>query len=109
VAALEMDGGAAVRARAISASRSAIRYCSSGAMREYGVLASAAGRGRAAHSTAPNAKIANVIVLTIFRFIDFSFDTDPIHLRDLTLIEPLWVGFLISPQLAGVNPLSRSS
>jgi hypothetical protein len=37
----------------------------------YGFLASAARPGRAAHSSATNAKILNVIVLIIFRFIDF--------------------------------------
>jgi hypothetical protein len=42
----------------------------------YGFLASAARPGRAAHSTATNAKLLNVIVLIIFRFIDFPFDTD---------------------------------
>jgi len=38
----------------------------------YGVLGSAARPGRAAHNTAPNAKVANVIFLTIVRLIDFS-------------------------------------
>src|SRR5215469_5555993 len=65
-----MDGGAALRARAISTSRS-IKYWSSGAMLGYGVLLSAARPGRDAHSTAINAKVPNVTVLTIFRFIDF--------------------------------------
>src|SRR5215472_6213871 len=37
----------------------------------YGFLASAARAGRAAHSAATNARVPNVIVLTIFRFIDF--------------------------------------
>jgi hypothetical protein len=37
----------------------------------YEVLASAARPDRGAHSTATNAKVANVIFLTIFRFIDF--------------------------------------
>jgi hypothetical protein len=37
----------------------------------YGVLASAAGPGRAVQSTATNAKVANVIILAMFRFIDF--------------------------------------
>src|SRR5215469_16040472 len=65
-----MDGGAALRARAISTSRS-IKYWSSGAMLGYGVLLSAARPSRDAHSTATNAKVPNVTVLTIFRFIDF--------------------------------------
>jgi hypothetical protein len=39
----------------------------------YGVLASAARPGRAAHSNATNAKVPIVIVVTIFRFIDFPF------------------------------------
>src|SRR5215831_7638056 len=67
-----MDGGAELRARAISASRS-IKYWSSGAMLGYGVLESAARPGREAHSTATNANVPNVIVLTISRFIDFPF------------------------------------
>jgi hypothetical protein len=37
----------------------------------YGVLGSAARPGRAAHSTATNAKVPNVIFLTIVRLIDF--------------------------------------
>jgi len=37
----------------------------------YGVLGSAARPGRAAHSIATNAKVPIVIVVTIFRFIDF--------------------------------------
>jgi hypothetical protein len=37
----------------------------------YGVLASAARPGRAAHSIATKAKVPIVIVVTIFRFIDF--------------------------------------
>jgi hypothetical protein len=37
----------------------------------YGVLGSAARPDRAAHSTATNAKVANVIFLTIVRLIDF--------------------------------------
>jgi hypothetical protein len=37
----------------------------------YGLLASAAHPGRAAHRTATDAKTPNAIVLTIFRFIDF--------------------------------------
>src|SRR5215467_3104411 len=65
-----MDGGAALRARAISASRS-IKYWSSGAMLGYGVLVSAVRPGRDAHSTPTNAKVPNVTVLTIFRFTDF--------------------------------------
>src|SRR5258708_18134432 len=67
-----MDGGAALRVSAISVLRSSIRYWSSGAMLGYEVLASCARPRRAAHSTATNAKVPNVIVLTIFRFIDFS-------------------------------------
>ena len=37
----------------------------------YGFDASEAGAGRTAHSAATDAKVTNVIVLTIFRFIDF--------------------------------------
>jgi hypothetical protein len=37
----------------------------------YGFLESAARAGHAAHSAATNAKDPNVILLTIFRFIDF--------------------------------------
>jgi hypothetical protein len=37
----------------------------------YGVLASAARPRRGAHSTATNAKVPDVIILTIFPFIDF--------------------------------------
>src|SRR5215469_12883408 len=39
----------------------------------YGFLPSVGRPGRAAHSTATNAKVPNVIVLTIFRFIAFPF------------------------------------
>src|SRR5262249_49809662 len=91
-----MDGGAALRASAISAFRSAIRYWSSGAMLGYGVLASCARPGRAAHSTATNAKVPNVTVLTIFRFIGFAFDTDSNTPSRAMMIEPLRIGFLIS-------------
>jgi hypothetical protein len=42
----------------------------------YGFFGSSARPGRAAHNSATNAKVTNVIVLTILRFIDFSFDTD---------------------------------
>src|SRR5215467_11264484 len=95
-----MDGGAELRARAISASRS-IKYRSSGAMLGYGVLASAARPGCEAHSTATNAKVPNVTVLTIFRFIDFLLRYGfQLHLQN---------GFSdFHSLLAGVKPLSRS-
>lgn len=66
----ELSLGLGFGARAISASRS-ITHCSSRAMLLYEVLASAARPGRAAHGTAINAKVPDVIVLTVFRFIDF--------------------------------------
>jgi hypothetical protein len=60
----------------------------------YGVVASAARPDRAAHSTATNAKVLNVIVLTIFRFIDFPFDTD--SNTPSKRVMPICIGFLIS-------------
>jgi hypothetical protein len=65
-----MDSGAALRARAISAFPSVIRYWSSGAMLEYGVLESFA-RVCDAPSTITSAKLRNAMILTVFRFIDF--------------------------------------
>src|SRR5271169_636552 len=66
-----MASGAALRARVISALRSAIRYWSSGAMLEYGALASCASACHAVLSTTTSTKLPRVIVLTILRFIDF--------------------------------------
>ena len=67
----EIDGGAAVRARAISTFRSVIKYWSSGAMLGYGTLASCASAGQA-----PSMKAPNAIVLITVRFIDIPFDAD---------------------------------
>jgi hypothetical protein len=67
-----MDSGAALRARAISAFRFAIKYCSIGAMLGYGALASCACSGHAAISTTASTKTGNAIVLSIPRFVDFS-------------------------------------
>src|SRR5271170_2660284 len=72
----EMASGAALRATAISVSRS-IRYWSSGAMLGSAAFASCTGARHAALSKITRAKLRNAIVLTIFRFIDF--------LRDRTL------------------------
>jgi hypothetical protein len=73
----------------------------------YGFLASAARPGRAAHSTATNAKILNVIVLIIFRFIDFPLRYGFQYTLE-TYDAPLnWFPGLHS-LLAGVKPLSRS-
>src|SRR5579863_9780835 len=63
-----MDGGAALRARAISASRSGMRYWSSGAMLGYGFLASSCACAR----QAPSMKAPNAIVFISVRFIEFS-------------------------------------
>ena len=59
----------------------------------YRVVASAARPDLAAHSAATNAKVLNVIVLTIFRFIDFplrygfqyAFETRDAHLVSTAL------------------------
>jgi len=51
----EMDSGAALRASAISASRSSIRYWSTGAMFGYGVLAPCAMACYAVPSSKPSA------------------------------------------------------
>src|SRR5450631_1945303 len=67
----EIASGAALRARAISAFRSVIRYWSSGAMLGYGVLASCACACHTVLSTSSSAKLPSAIVLTIFRSIDF--------------------------------------
>src|ERR1039458_9495733 len=69
-----MDSGAALRARTISAFRSAIKYWSSGAMLRYGVLASCACACQAELSKTTSANPPNAIVPTIFRFIDFPSD-----------------------------------
>jgi hypothetical protein len=61
----------------------------------YGVVASAARPDRAAHSTANNAKVLNVIVLTMLRFIDFPFHTD--FNMPSKPVMPICIGFLISP------------
>jgi hypothetical protein len=65
-----MDDGAALRAKAISASRS-IRYFSIGAMLGYGFLASCAWAVRAVLMERASAK-AHAIILTVSRFIRFS-------------------------------------
>src|SRR5271154_176266 len=67
----EMESGAALRARAISASR-VIMYCSSGAMVGYGVFLSWACAGRAALKRTAKTISGDAIVLKIFRFIVFS-------------------------------------
>src|ERR1700686_3683072 len=67
----EIASGAALRAMAISALRSAIRYWSSGAMLGYCALASFACACHAVLSTTTSAKLPSAIVLTVFRFIDF--------------------------------------
>ena len=73
----------------------------------YGFLASAARPGRAAHSTATNAKILNVIVLIIFRFIDFPLRYGYQYTLE-TYDAPLnWFPDFNS-LLAGVKPLPRS-
>src|SRR6202030_196747 len=66
----DMDSGAALRARAISAFRS-IKYWSSGAMLGYGALVSCARVCHGALTTTTSTKVSNAIVL-IFLFIDFS-------------------------------------
>src|ERR1700722_6927651 len=65
----DIDAGAAVRANAISALRSVIRYWLSGAMFGYAVLVSSACAHHAPPSTTSSAKHA--IALTGFRLIDF--------------------------------------
>src|SRR5215813_13049261 len=70
----EMDLGAALRASAISASRSAIRYCSSGAMLGYFAscdLVSCALACNVAPST--TAKVTSVSTVNLFRIIDLLF------------------------------------
>src|SRR5215472_2080135 len=66
-----MAAGAALRARAISAFRSAIKYWSSGAMVGYGAFASCACASHAALSTTTNAQLGNAVILTIIRVIGF--------------------------------------
>jgi hypothetical protein len=61
----------------------------------YGFLASAAPPGRGAHTIASNAKVPVVIVVTIFRFIDFPLRYRPITFETYT-DSTLWIGFLIS-------------
>src|SRR5580693_5492794 len=79
-ASLDIAAGAALRARAISAFRSVIKYWSSGAMLGYGTLASCV-----CACQAPSTKAPNAIVLITVGFIDFSFDADLTTLRPLSL------------------------
>src|SRR5271156_2757174 len=65
-----MDSGAALRARDISLFRSAMRYCSSGAMAEYEASAACARASDAVPSKAINARIRNAAV-AIFAFSRF--------------------------------------
>src|SRR5580692_815223 len=65
-----MDGGAALRAKAISAFRS-MRYCSIGGMLGYFVVASAARACGDAHKARmASVQVPNMISLAIFPFID---------------------------------------
>jgi hypothetical protein len=66
-----MDDGAALRAKAISASRS-IRYFSIGAMLGYGLLASCACELRDVLRANASAKAHDAIILTVSRFMRFS-------------------------------------
>jgi hypothetical protein len=73
-ASCDIDAGAAVRANAISASRS-IRYCAIGAMLGYGdsiarAFVSCAWIGHAAPITATNTTFLHPIALPVFRSID---------------------------------------
>src|ERR1035441_5536117 len=67
-----MDSGAALRASAISEPRSSIRYWSTGAMAGYEALASCPRACHTAPSKMTSAALLSVIVLRIFRCIDFS-------------------------------------
>src|SRR5712692_4145899 len=80
-----MDSGPALRASAISAFRSAIRYCSRGAMLGYSALALCPRACHAAHSKTTSVKPFALIVLRICRFMDF-FRVDWILVRENTLI-----------------------
>src|SRR5579862_2171581 len=71
VASRDIDGGAAVRASAISASRS-IRYCAIGAMVGYGDFASCAFMSCARIGHAATNRAANRIVLPLVRSIGVS-------------------------------------
>jgi hypothetical protein len=72
----EIDSGAALRASAISASRLAIMYCSTGAMLGYEVLALCADTGHAALNTRANTTVAakpgDATFIASTRFIGFS-------------------------------------
>src|SRR5271167_4228482 len=95
----EMDSGAAVRAKAISAFRS-IRYWSSEAMLGYGVLVSCACARKAALTTTTSMKVVNALVRRIFRRIDFSSDRGFLAIRpdcrSRFLIEPPAVQYNLS-------------
>src|SRR5579864_9668587 len=65
-----MASGAALRARAISAFLSVIRYWSSGAMLGYCALASCARPCHAVLSRTTSARLPSVILLIMLRFID---------------------------------------
>src|SRR6202021_1304425 len=75
VASLEMDGEGAVRAKAISASRSGIKYWSRDATLGCGFLASCACACRGVLRGRASAKNPNAIILTVFRFIGFLLES----------------------------------
>src|SRR5487761_2255479 len=91
----DIDAGAAVRASAISASRS-IRYCAIGAMLGYGDLASCAfvscaWIGHAAPNTATNIRIPPPIALPVLRSIDrLLFDVNFAHGAPFAVPRAAW-------------------
>src|SRR6266481_37043 len=109
-----MDSGPALRASAISAFRSAIRYCSSGAMLAYSVLALCPRACHAAHSKTTSVKPFALIVLRICRFMDFFLeigfllgdDTLTLHLRPRRVGRPYSEWHLSQPP--GRRPIIAS-
>ncbi len=77
-ASFEMESGAALRAKAISASRS-IMYCSTGAIFGYGSFAACARNCAAPLSATTAANVKNTTTLRVFLFIGFSCGTQAVH------------------------------
>src|SRR6516225_837372 len=94
-ASCEMASGAALRARAISASRS-IKYCSTGAMVGYGCLASCPGAGLGIPRAAAKTNALSKILRTWFRVITF--------LRNFLILYP----FTLRPSSPGEQHCRRA-
>src|SRR5258708_28855464 len=109
----DIDGGAAVRAIAISAAR-AIRYCSIGAMPGYGdlvscVFVSCAWIGHAAPNTASNTMFPHPIALPVFLSIDcLPFDVSFAHGAPFSVASAAGKWVIPNAEKVGMSlPMSR--